>query len=484
MDAANIMKPALARGEIKCIGATTITEYRKHIESDPALERRFEKINIDEPARDEAIEIFKGIRPKWEQHFNRKITDKALEAAVDLSIRFDKDHYLPDKAIDLVDKAGAQLQVPFLSMGPERRVKDGINISASEVTEMTIAKVLSEKMGLPLEIITGHLEGTQESRLLELNLFLKKRVIGQDEAIDKVSQRLLMAHAGLGKKSGPLSVFLFLGPTGVGKTELAKCLAEFLFGGASNLMRFDMSEYMEEHSVSKLIGSPPGYIGHDEEGQLTGKLRTRPYAVVLLDEVEKAHPRIFDLFLQVFDEGRITDAKGRTVDAKNAIFIMTSNLYQMNQRQKKIGFLEEQQETEKKRIRMELANFFRPEFLNRIDDQIVFRQLGKEDIGVILEGIIRELFEDIKTRHNVIIRITEEAKDFIIRKGYDPLFGVRDLRRAVEKLIQIPLSNLILSNKLKDQSSWVIDCKNDNVVIISEGFFSKDNSKTKNHNYE
>ena len=467
MDAANLMKPVLARGEIKCIGATTIAEYRMHIEADPALERRFEKIIINEPTRDEAIEILKGIRPKWEHYFNRKITDKALEAAVDLSIRFEKDHYLPDKAVDLVDKAGAQLQVPFLSMSPER-VKETIDRCSGEVTEITIAKVLSEKMGLPIEIITGHLEGTQESRLLDLSSFLKKRLIGQDEAIDRISQRLLMAHSGIGKKPGPLSVFLFLGPTGVGKTELAKSLAEFLFGSASNLMRFDMSEYMEEHSVSKLIGSPPGYIGHDEEGQLTGKLRTRPYAVVLLDEVEKAHSRIFDLFLQVFDEGRITDAKGRTVDAKNAIFIMTSNLYQTEQRQKKIGFLEEQEETEKKQVGTELANFFRPEFLNRIDDQIVFRQLGREDVAVILEAIISELFKDIKTRYNVNIRITEEAKDFIIHKGYDPLFGVRDLRRAVEKFIQIPLSNLILSNKLKGQSYWSIACKNDDVVIVPE----------------
>jgi ATP-dependent Clp protease ATP-binding subunit ClpC len=441
---------------------------RKHIEADPALERRFEKIIINEPERNEAIEILKGIRPKWEQHFKKKITDKALEAAVDLSTRFDKDHYLPDKAIDLVDKAGAQVQIPFLSMGPERRTKDTIDRSADEVTEITIAKVLSEKMGLPIEIITGHLEGTQESRLLELNSFLKKRVIGQDEAIDRISQRLLMAHAGLGKKLGPLAVFLFLGPTGVGKTELAKCLAEFLFGSASSLMRFDMSEYMEEHSVSKLIGSPPGYIGHDEEGQLTGKLRTRPYAVVLMDEVEKAHPKIFDLFLQVFDEGHITDAKGRTADAKNAIFIMTSNLYQTNQRQKKIGFLEEQGDTEKIQLRTELTNFFRPEFLNRIDDQIVFRQLGREDVGVILEGIIRELFKDIKTRYNVNIRITEEAKDFIVHKGYDPLFGVRDLRRAVERLIQIPLSNLLLSNKFIGHRSWSIDCKNEDIVILPE----------------
>ena len=473
MDAANIMKPVLARGEIRCIGATTIAEYRKYIETDPALERRFEKVIVNEPSRDEAIEILKGLRPKWEKHFNKKITDKSLETAVDLSIRFDKDHYLPDKAVDLVDKAGARMQIPFLSMCPDKRGKEfkpetNKAVHYDEVTEFTIAQVLSDKIGVPLEIIVGHLEGTKESRLLELNSFLKKRVIGQDEAIDRVSQRLLMAHAGIGKKPGPLAVFLFLGPTGVGKTELAKSLTEFLFGSASDLIRLDMSEYMEAHSVSKVIGSPPGYIGHDEEGQLTGKLRTRPYAVVLLDEVEKAHPRIFDLFLQVFDEGRITDAKGRTVDAKNAIFIMTSNLCQAEQSQKKIGFLEEQEETEKKQVRTELANFFRPEFLNRIDDQIVFRQLGREDVEVILEGIISELFEDIKTRYNVNMRITKEAKDFIIYNGYDPRFGVRDLRRTVEKLIQFPLSNLILSNKIISQSSWAVDCKNDDVVIMPE----------------
>lgn len=466
MDAADLMKPVLARGEIRCIGATTIAEYRKYIESDPALERRFDKIIVNEPTRDETVEILKGLKPKWEQHFSRKITDKAIEAAVDLSMKFDKDHFLPDKAIDLVDKAGARIQVPFLSIGPDTKGKGLDHPKPDEVTERTITDVLSEKLGLPPEILTGHLEGEDRSRLLELNSYLKKRVIGQDEAVDRVSQRLLMAHAGIGKKKGPLAVLLFLGPTGVGKTELAKALAEFLFG-SSNPIRLDMSEYMEEHSVAKLIGSPPGYIGHDEEGQLTGKLRTTPYAVVLLDEVEKAHPRVFDLFLQVFDEGRITDAKGRTVDAKNAIFIMTSNLCQAEQKQKKIGFLEEQEETEKEQLRAEAARFFRPEFLNRIDDQIVFRQLGREDVGVILEGIISELREGIKARYNTNLKITGETKAFIIEKGYDPRYGVRDLRRTVEKLIQIPLSNLILSGKFKAHDSWEVVCSAEEVLIVS-----------------
>ena len=471
MDAANIMKPVLARGEIRCIGATTIAEYRKYIETDPALERRFEKVIVNEPSRDEAIEILKGLRPKWEKHFNKKITDKSLETAVDLSIRFDKDHYLPDKAVDLVDKAGARMQIPFLSMGPDKRGKEfkpetNKAVHYDEVTELTIAQVLSDKIGVPLEIIVGHLEGTKESRLLELNSFLKKKVIGQDEAIDRVSQRLLMAHAGIGKKPGPLAVFLFLGPTGVGKTELAKSLAEFLFGTASDLIRLDMSEYMEAHSVSKVIGSPPGYIGHDEEGQLTGKLRTKPYAVVLLDEVEKAHPRIFDLFLQVFDEGRITDAKGRTVDAKNAIFIMTSNLCQAEQRQKKIGFLEEQEETEKKQVRTELADFFRPEFLNRIDEQVVFRSLSQDDVSKILKGMLDKISEDLRDRYNAALEVTEETAKFLIQKGYSPQYGVRELRRTVEKLVQIPLSNLILSGKLKEHKEWRVVCSNDEISLV------------------
>jgi len=468
MDAANLMKPVLARGEFRCIGATTISEYRRYIESDPALERRFEKIIVNEPTRDETIEIVKGIRPKWEKHYNKRITDRALEAAVDLSIRFDVDHYLPDKAVDLVDKAGARMQIPFLSMMPNRK-GDEIRREAKSnkamddaVTEFTVAQVLSDKIGIPLEIIVGHLEGTG-SRLLELNAFLKKRIIGQDEAIDRVSQRLLMAHTGIGKKKGPLGVFLFLGPTGVGKTELSKSLAEFLFGNESNLIRLDMSEYMEEHSVAKLIGSPPGYVGHEEEGQLTGKLRTKPYSVVLLDEVEKAHSRIFDLFLQVFDEGRITDSKGRTIDAKNSIFIMTSNI--QPETTKRLGFLALDEKDLKDASLNSVKHFFRSEFINRIDEQIVFRPLDEDDVSKNLKALLNEISEDLKERYNTTLEFTEEAKKYIAHKGYSPEYGVRELRRTVERLIQIPLSNMILSGELKELNSWQVVCSDEGISI-------------------
>lgn len=285
MDAANLMKPALARGDLRCIGATTIGEYRRYIEKDPALERRFEKIIVDEPCPDEALKMLKDIRSKWEEHHKVRITDRALQAAVELSVRFDTDHQLPDKAIDLVDKAAAKTRIPVLSMikgskkeGPKNVVKGRMIDSTPEVTEFTIAQVLSEKMGVPLEIISGHLEGMAQSRLLGLEVALKKRIIGQDEAVERLCRRLLMGYVNLTKRRGPLAVLLFLGPTGVGKTELARSLAEFLFGSDSQMIRFDMSEYMEEHSVAKLIGSPPGYVGHEEEGQLTGKLRTKPYS--------------------------------------------------------------------------------------------------------------------------------------------------------------------------------------------------------------
>jgi ATP-dependent Clp protease ATP-binding subunit ClpC len=467
MDAANIMKPALARGDIKCIGATTIGEYRRYIESDPALERRFEKIIVNEPSRDETIEILKGIRPKWEDHFSRKITDKALESAVDLSIRFDTDHNLPDKAIDLVDKAGARIRVPFLSMIQELKPISppaGKDTSREEVTEYTVAEVLAEKTGIPIEIIKGYLEGISKSRLLELNAFLNKRITGQDEAISRISQRLLMAHTGMGRKSGPLSVFLFLGPTGVGKTETAKTVAEYLFGSEANLIRLDMSEYMEEHSVAKLIGSPPGYVGHEEEGQLTGKLRTKPYSVVLLDEIEKAHPRIFDLFLQVFDDGRITDSKGRTVDTKNSIFIMTSNI--QPEITKKLGFLANEEKETEEALLKGVKQFFRPELINRIDEQIVFRPLSEANVREILKTILNEISGDIMERYNVTLEYTEEAEKCIAHKGYSPEYGVRELRRTVEKLVQIPLSNLILSGKLKEHKQWQVVCSNDKISLI------------------
>jgi ATP-dependent Clp protease ATP-binding subunit ClpC len=471
MDAANILKPALARGEVRCIGATTVSEYRRYVESDPALERRFEKVMVPEPSRDEVIEILKGLRPKWEEHHKARVTDKALEAAVDLSMRFDCDHQLPDKAIDLVDKAGARTRIPELSMGPDRQgpkhpsgQEAPVGRPAGTVTETVIAQVLSEKIGVPLEVITGHLEGMTKSRLLEMEASLKNRVIGQTEAVERVCERLLMAHAGLAPRRGPMGVFLFLGPTGVGKTELARSIAMFLFGSENDLIRLDMSEYMEEHSVAKLIGSPPGYVGHDEEGQLTGRLRTRPYSVVLLDEIEKGHPRVFDMFLQVFDEGRLTDSKGRTADARNAIFIMTSNI----PADKRVGFRHQDTSESKSAVLEEVKHRFRAEFVNRIDEQITFRPLRLEDVKVILGQMLGAIRETFLAKHGKPLHVTGEAAELIASRGYSEEFGVRHLRRTVQTLVEVPLSRLILSGDIKTWTGVVVGLREGAVVLLPQ----------------
>ena len=450
MDAANLMKPALARGDLRCIGATTIAEYRRYIEADAALERRFEKIIVDEPSPEEAFEILKGLRGTWQEHHHVHITDQALQAAVDLSIRFDGDHRLPDKAIDLVDKAGARARVPQLSMAPR-----GAKATGGEVDALSIARVLSEKVGMPLEVITGHLEGMSRSRLLDMEAFLKRRVIGQDEAIEGVCQRLMMANAQLTSRRGPLGVFLFLGPTGVGKTELAKTIATFLFGSADEMIRLDMSEYMEEHSVAKLIGSPPGYVGHDEEGQLTGQLRSHPYAVVLMDEVEKAHPRVFDLFLQLFDEGRLTDAKGRTADARNAIFIMTSNIAGAPA-DNRIGFGQAGATEPSDAMLQEVRHRFRPEFLNRIDEQVVFRVLSVNDARTILAPMIRVIQEAFQAKHGKPLVLIDEAMQLVLEQGYSKEYGVRHLQRTLQELVEFPLSSLVLSGVPKDWPAVVV----------------------------
>jgi ATP-dependent Clp protease ATP-binding subunit ClpC len=467
MDAAQLMKPALARGDLRCIGATTITEYRRFIESDSALERRFEKIIVNESSPAEALEILKGLRGKWEEHHRVRITDPALQTAVDLSIRFDSDHQLPDKAIDLVDKAAARTRIPVLSMRGDGAgslpAEPAVVIEMNgEVKPITIAQVLAEKIGVPLEVITGHLEGMNQSRLLELEAHLKKKVVGQNEAIERVCQRLLMAHAGLVKRQGPLAVFLFLGPTGVGKTEIARSLAEFLSGSASEMIRFDMSEYMEEHSVARLIGSPPGYIGHEEGGQLTGQLQTKPYSVVLLEEVEKAHPRIFDLFLQVFGEGRLTDSKGHTADAKNAIFIMTSNI--SAGKRVGLGFLASEQ-TGGSGLR-EVAKKFRTEFINRIDEQIIFRSLDEGDLRQILNPMLGEICKNLQEQHQVNLQIDEQAKIFLAHAGYSPQYGARELSRTVDKLIQVPLSKLILGGDLVEQKHWRLVCDRESLAFV------------------
>ena len=329
MDAANLLKPALARGELRCIGATTLDEYRRHIEEDPALERRFEKVLVEEPSRDETLAILRGLAPRFEQHHGVTLRDEALAAAVDLSVRFEPDRRLPDKAIDLVDKAAARTRVPMLSLHAHLPGEgDGAapGASAPPVTAVAVAQVLAEKRALPLELVTQNLGGGAGTRLLDLEAFLQSRIVGQDEPLARIARRLRLAWTSLEERRGPLAVLLFLGPSGVGKTETARLLAEHLFGSEEELIRLDMSEMMEEHSVSKLIGAPPGYVGHDEEGRLTGALRARPHSLLLLDEVEKAHPRVLDVFLQLFDAGRLTDSRGRTADARHAVVVMTSNL--------------------------------------------------------------------------------------------------------------------------------------------------------------
>lgn len=459
MDAANLMKPALARGDLRCIGATTITEYRRYIEANAALERRFEKVIIDEPSPEETLEILKGLRGQWEEHHRVHITDEALQTAVDLSIRFDAEHRLPDKAIDLVDKAGARTHVPALSMLPR-----GTDAVGDEIDTLTIARVLSDKIGVPLEIITGHLEGMSRSRLLDMEAFLKQRVIGQDEAIKRVCGRLMMAHAQLTERRGPLGVFLFLGPTGVGKTELAKTIAAFLFGSADEMIRLDMSEYMEEQSTAKLIGSPPGYIGYDEEGQLTGRLRSHPYSVILMDEVEKAHPRVFDLFLQVFDEGRLTDAKGRTADARNAIFIMTSNIAGAPA-DDRIGFGQADATEQSDTMLQEVRRHFRPEFVNRIDEQIVFRALSMDDARAILTPMIRAIQDAFQAKHGKPLVVTDEVMQLILQHGYSKDEGVRHLQRTVQGLVDFPLSSLVLSGVPKDWPGVVVTVQEDQVRL-------------------
>jgi ATP-dependent Clp protease ATP-binding subunit ClpC len=465
MDAANLIKPALARGELRCIGATTISEYRRYIEADPALERRFEKIIINEPSRDDAIEILKGLRPKWEEHHQARFTDGALQAAVDLSIRFDSDHQLPDKAIDLIDKAGARTRIPILSVMLGDKAASGIQ-AFGEVTDLTVARVLSEKIGVPLEVITGYAADGETSRLLELEAFLKKRIIGQDDAVERVCKRLIMASAALSERRGPLAVFLFLGPSGVGKTELARSLAAFLFGSDAEMIRLDMSEYMEEHSVSKMIGSPPGYVGHDEEGQLTGSLRTKPHAIVLLDEVEKAHPRIFDLFLQLFDDGRLTDSKGRTADARNAIFIMTSNLSANPKAE--LSFVPAKQNANEADALREVAKHFRPELINRVNEQIVFKSLGQEDVRKILKPMLEEIQQSLQKQYQAALQIDSQAESFVAQSGYNPQYGARELRRTVEKLVQMPLSELILAGKLERGSRWELALQGESLALLAK----------------
>jgi ATP-dependent Clp protease ATP-binding subunit ClpC len=465
-DAGNMLKPALAGSGMRCIGATTITEYRRWVESDPALERRFEKIIVNEPSRDESLAILRGLRPKWEEHHGVRVTDGALEAALDLSIRFDGDHQLPDKAIDLVDRASAQARIPTLTVSMPPSAPTPGTPARPEVTELTVAQVLADKTGLPLEIVAGRLAEHSRARLLELEGFLKARLVGQDAAVERVCRRLVMSHAAITRRRGPLAVFLFAGPTGVGKTELARLLARFLFGEETAMTRLDMSEYMEEHSVSKLIGSPPGYIGYEQEGQLTSSLRTRPYSVVLLDEVEKAHTRVYDLFLQVFDEGRLTDAKGRTADGRSAIFVLTSNI--TISADAPLGFGNRVAATAERAVLAQLEKRFRREFINRLDEIVVFRALGEAEIGRILDLILDEVVRGVQEQCGCTLRVVPEARSLLARAGYNPEYGARELRRTVERLLQTPLSDLVVSGRIKEHGTWQAVVEGTGLAVVPD----------------
>jgi len=459
MDASNILKPALARGEIRCIGATTITEFRKHIEKDPALERRFQPVLVTEPSVEDSLEILRQLRERYERHHQVKITESAVEAAVRLSAKYVPDRHLPDKALDALDEACTSVKVPMLSMYGEKEAQIA---KTGEVSGEDVAGVISRWTGIPVRQLTVE----ERERLLRMAETIKKRVIGQNEAVKKIAEVVKMARAGLKDPRHPTGVFLFLGPTGVGKTELAKATAEFLFGSENEMIRLDMSEFMEKHSVSKLIGAPPGYVGYEEEGQLTGRLRRKPYSVVLLDEIEKAHPEIFDLFLQVFDEGRLTASKGRTVDAKNAIFIMTSNIGTELYKREPIGFRSPVEDSNliREEVKAQLKKSFRPEFLNRLDEVILFQPLVPEDISRIAHNLLADLRKRLEEKE-ILFDVEEEALALICREGYDPMNGARPLARTIERLITKPLSEKIIAGEFAPGDKVLVAIRDGRIVF-------------------
>jgi len=460
MDAANILKPALARGDIRVIGATTIAEYRLHIEKDAALERRFQKVDIEEPTPEEALEILHGIHSRMEEHHGIKIASGAISAAVEWSVRYLPDFRLPDKAIDLLDTACAQARFLTFSGQPGQ----------SGVDREQIAAVVASRCKIPVAALTQD-EG---QRLRSMEEVLGKRVKGQDAAIKTVSEAVRLARTGLGNPNRPVGSFLFVGPSGTGKTELAKALAEFLFHSESSLIRFDMSEFMEEHSVSKLIGAPPGYKGCDEEGQLTGKVRTRPYSVVLFDEIEKAHPRVLDIFLQIFDEGTLTDANGRKCSFRNAVIILTSNLGSGELAAKKeMGFgakLEDAAELQARmdeRIKSAIKKHLRPELVNRLSSIVQFHQLVPADIREIVEKCLAALNARLAERQ-ITVSLSPEVVDLIVKEGFSPEYGARELERTIERLISKPLAEAILAGSIKS-GPVVANLKKGMVVFRAAG---------------
>lgn len=513
IDAANILKPALSRGEIQVIGATTSDEYRKYVEKDSALERRFQPVMIDEPSVDETIEIIKGLRPKYEDHHKLNISDEAIVAATKLSHKYVTDRFLPDKAIDVLDEASSKVRLQVSSLSPEGKeldkelrvlikekedairnqefekasqlrddeaeMKDKIRELSAQwreeheankptVTEEQIAEVISVMTGVPVTKLT---EGESE-RLLKLEDILHERVIGQSDAVISISKAIRRARVGLKSPNRPIGSFIFSGPTGVGKTELAKALAEAMFGSEDNMIRVDMSEFMEKHSTAKLIGSPPGYVGYDDGGHLSEIVRKKPYSVVLFDEIEKAHPDVFNVMLQILDDGRLTDSKGRHVNFKNTVIIMTSNVgASMIASQSKLGFSTAQDEKKDKYEKLkdtvleEMKKAFKPEFLNRIDDIIVFAHLSKEEIRQIVELMLKDLFKRLSERE-LLVEVTDEVKDFLAKDGYSEAYGARPLRRLIQKKIEDILAEEILTNKYSAGDTIVLEMNEEKDRII------------------
>jgi ATP-dependent Clp protease ATP-binding subunit ClpC len=510
IDASNILKPALSRGEIQCIGATTLDEYRKYIEKDAALERRFQTIMIEAPSVEQTIEILKGLRDKYEAHHRVAFKDEALEAAAKLADRYISGRFLPDKAIDLIDEAGSRARLNVLIVPPNIKeleekieavrkekemyiksqnfekaasLRDQERLTRQELEELNrqwqqtkdkmrpevsaedIAKIVSQWTGIPL----FRLEEKESEKLLKIEEAIHRRVVGQEEAIKVIAQAIRRSRAGIKDPRRPIGSFVFLGPTGVGKTLLGRALAEFMFGDENALLQLDMSEYMEKFNVSRLIGAPPGYVGYEEGGQLTEKVRRRPYAVILLDEIEKAHPDVFNLLLQILEDGRLTDSFGRKVDFRNTVIIMTSNVgAELIRKTSSLGFKAQKDEVPyqemKEKLLEEVKRTFKPEFLNRIDDIIVFRPLAKEDLYKILDielGFVSERLKEQK----ITLEVNQEAKDFLIEKGFDPIFGARPLKRIIQRYIEDPLAQEIIASRFKEGSKVKVSRKNEELIF-------------------
>ena len=515
VDASSILKPPLARGELQCIGATTADDYRKHLEKDAALERRFQPITVEEPSVKETVEILKGIKSRYEDHHQLTISDEALDTASALAARYIPDRFLPDKAIDLIDEASSRLRIRHLYASPslseaihnletlrqdkeaaiasqqyeragelrnrELELEKVVKIHEDERQEEQDAKLLvvtSEEVAEVVSMWTGipvtRLAHDETTRLLQMEEVLHQHIVGQDEAINTIAKAVRRARAGLKDPRHPIGSFIFLGPTGVGKTELVRVLSEFMFGSRDALVRLDMSEFMEKHAVSRMVGAPPGYIGYDEGGQLTEAVRRKGYSAVLLDEIEKAHPDVFNILLQIFDDGHLTDARGRRVDFRNTIIIMTSNIgAELIKRDTTLGFATKTDEAKsqqqvyermKGKVLDEMKRFFRPEFLNRIDGTVVFHALSKEHIRQIVDLMIREVWQELEEKA-VKLEVTDAAKTLLGEKGYDPVFGARPLRRVIQDLVEDPLSDALLRGDFGSGDTVLLDCEDDKIVI-------------------